>query len=184
MSKRYCFGSASVFILILFFAIPSQAADLTFYVGGINPGSIEYRGEQVSLDGSPVFGFRIGTDFVPSFGIEHTVAFSSDFLFPENVEGVSDSKGFLFNSNLIFSLPTGKVVPYFTAGIGLVHQYGSSDLPVGTDPAFNYGGGVKVHRIKGPLGLRFDVRGYRVGFVTDTLNMLEMSGGIIISTGR
>jgi hypothetical protein len=75
-------------------------------------------------------------------------------------------------------------VPYLTAGIGLVHQYGSSDLPVGTDPAFNYGGGVKVPRIKGPLGLRFDVRGYRVGFVTDTVNMLEMSGGIIISTGR
>ena len=184
MSTRYCFGCVSVFILILSFTVPSQAADVTFYVGGINPGSIEYRGEQVSLDGSPVFGFRIGTDFVPFFGIEHTVAFSSDFLFPRNVEGVSDSKGFLFNSNLLFSLPTGKVVPYLTAGIGLVHQYGSSDLPVGTDPAFNYGGGVKVPRIKGPLGLRFDVRGYRVGFVTDTVNMLEVSGGIIISTGR
>jgi hypothetical protein len=38
--------------------------------------------------------------------------------------------------------------------------------------------------MKGPFGLRFDIRGYRAGFVTDTVNMLEMSGGLMISTGR
>ena len=116
--------------------------------------------------------------------MEHTIAFTSNFLYPRNIEGVTDSKGFLFNSNLILSLPTGKIVPYLTAGIGIVHQYGSSNLPVGTEPAFNYGGGVKVPRIKGPFGFRFDARGYRVGFVTNSVDMLEMSGGIMISIGK
>ena len=140
MRARYCIGLASVFMWFLSSAVPLQAADLTFYVGGIKPGSIEYRNEKVTLDGSPVFGFRISTDFVPSFGMEHTFAFSSDFLFPGNVEDVTDAKGFLYNSDLIFSFPVRLCVPYITAGIGLVHQYGSSDLPVGTEPAFNYGG--------------------------------------------
>jgi hypothetical protein len=84
----------------------------------------------------------------------------------------------------MITLPAVKFEPYLTAGIGLVHQYGSSDLPVGTKPAFNYGGGVKVPCIRGPFGVRFDIRGYRAGFVTDTVNMLEISGGLMISTGR
>jgi hypothetical protein len=184
MIARNCIGIVPVVVLILSFAFQAPAADFTFFIGGLNPGSIDFHDEKVSLDGGPVFGLRVGTNFVPSFGVEHTIAFSSDFLFPGNVEGVAGSKGFLLNSNLLFSLPAGKMVPYVTAGIGLVHQYGSSDLPVGTKPAFNYGGGVKLPHMKGPFGLRFDIRGYRIGFVTNTVNMLEISGGLIISTGK
>lgn len=184
MTSRSCLGIVPVVLLALLFACPSSAADLTFYVGGIHPGSIQVNDREISLDGGPVLGFRLATDFVPHFGMEHTIAFSPDFLFPNGVEGVGDSKGFLFNSNLIVSLPAKKIVPYLTAGIGFVHQYGSSGLPVGTDPAFNYGGGVKLPHMKGPFGLRFDVRGYRLGFVTESVNMFEVSGGLVISTGK
>jgi hypothetical protein len=184
MSARHCIGFISVVVLMLSFFVPSQAADLTFYVGGVKPGSINFHDVRTSLDGSPMFGFRLGTNFVPSFGIEHTIAFSSDFLFPRSVEGVTNAKGFVYNSNLLFSLPSKKIVPYITAGVGLMHQYGSSNLPVGTKLAFNYGGGLKFPRIKGPIGLRFDMRGYSAGVISNNVNMLEMSGGIMISTGK
>lgn len=184
MRARHCIGMISAVVLMLSFAFPLNGADFTFYVGGVDPGSIEVEDEDVSLDGSPVFGFRVGTNFVPYFGMEHTLAFSTDFLFPGNIEGPADSRGIIYNANLMFTLPVKKIEPYLTAGFGLIHQFGSSDLPVGTEPAFNYGGGFKVPRIKGPFGLRFDVRGYRAGFVTNSVNMFEMSGGIMISTGR
>jgi hypothetical protein len=183
MIARYRAGILAAAI-VFFFAARSQAADFTFYIGGVNPGSIEVDNERVPLDGSPVFGFRVGYNFVPFFGMEHTLAYSPDFLFPGNVSGIPDSKGFIYNSNLLISLPTRRIEPYLTAGVGLIHQWGSDGLPVGTKPSFNYGGGIKIPGIKGPIGLRFDIRGYRAGFVTDTVDMVEISGGIVISTGR
>ena len=182
MITRYSVKLVPIVLLMVAFALQARAADFTFYAGGVKPGSIEYRGEEVSLEGGPMFGFRVSTDIVPYFGMEHTFAFSSDFLFPKDVEGPTDAKGIVYNSNLIVGIPMERVEPYVTAGLGLVHQYGSSGLPVGTEPALNYGGGLKFPNLKGPFGLRFDVRGYRVGFVTNSTNMFEMSGGIMIST--
>lgn len=184
MKIRYCAAAALVILAASVFASVSQAADFTFYIGGIKPGSIEKDDQKISLDGSPVFGFRLSTNFVPHFGMEHTLAYSPDFLFPSGAEDVSDAKGFIYNSNLLISVPAGRVEPYLTAGVGLVHQWGSSNLPVGTKPAFNFGGGIKVPDVWGPFGLQFDIRAYRAGFVTGSVNMIEMSGGIVISTGR
>ena len=178
---RTAFCIACVIASALFFAAASPAADLTFFVGGLNPGSLGYKDVKTSLDTSPVFGMRVATNIVPYFGLEHTLAFSSDYLFPHNVSAIKDAKGFVYNSNLIFNIPVGKVVPYLTAGAGLVHQYGDSDMPVGTRFAFNYGGGLKFPRLIGPVGLRFDMRGYRAGTVSNKLNILEITGGVLIS---
>jgi hypothetical protein len=178
-------------ILLLAFipALPSRAADLTAFVGGIKPGKLSANGIRTALDSSPVFGFRLGTNFVPMLGMEHTLAFSSDYLFPHNVSAIKNPKGFVFNSNLIFNLPVGTAVPYVTAGVGLIHQYGNDSLPegtsVGTKFAVNYGGGIKFPRLFGPFGLRFDARGYTAtGVFSNRLNMLEVSGGLLLSFGK
>ena len=167
--------------LVAIFGMPASASDFTFFVGGVKPGSINYHDVKTSLDGSPVYGFRLGTNFVPFLGMEHTVAFSSDYLFPRNVAAIRNAKGFVYSGNLIVNVPAGRVVPYFTAGIGLIHQYGDENLPVGNKFAFNYGGGLKFPRLAGPMGLRFDMRGYRAGNVSNKLNMLEVSGGVMLS---
>jgi hypothetical protein len=57
-------------------------------------------------------------------------------------------------------------------------------MPVGTRFAFNYGGGLKFPRLIGPLGLRFDMRGYRAGIVSNKMNILEVTGGALISFGK
>jgi hypothetical protein len=177
------------FVLCMLFviALPGahlDAADLTFFVGGVKPGSISYNNVRTSLDGSPVWGIRFGTNFVPLFGMEHTLAFSSDYLFPSGISSIKEARGFVYNSNLIFNLPVGKVVPYITAGAGLLHQYGDASLPVGTKFAFNYGGGLKLPRLMGPLGVRVDLRGYRAGTFSNKLNIFEMTGGILLSMGK
>ncbi len=47
-----------------------------------------------------------------------------------------------------------------------------------------YGGGVKLRRLAGPIGLRFEVRGYSIPDVAgQTLNILEATGGITINIG-
>ena len=170
----------------ILFAAPLHAADFTLYVGGVMPGSVQFKGLDTSLDMSPVYGFRVATHFVPFLGLEHTLAFSSDYLFPQNVSQIKDTKGFVYNSNLIVNLPVPfKAVPYLTAGAGLLHQYGDSNVPIGTKFAFNYGGGLKFPHVAGPLGLRLDLRGYRaMGIFSNSLNLFEISGGIMLSTGK
>ena len=173
------------FGLLLFFAAQSQAADITGYVGGVMPGKISWKGITSDLGKSPIFGIRLGVDFLPKLGMEHTLGFSSDYLFPRSLSAVTSAKGFVYNGNLIVNIPVGRTVPYVTAGAGLVHQYGSPDLPVGTKFAYNYGGGLKFPRLWGPIGLRFDVRGYTAtGIASQRLNMFEATGGVLLSFGR
>ncbi len=160
----------------------AQAADFTVFVGGVKPGKLNRSGILTSLDSSPVYGARLSTYFVPAFGLEYTLALSSDYLFPHNTPGVTDTKGFVFSTNLIINIPLKIAIPYLSAGVGLIHQYGSGDPPVGTKFAFNYGGGLKFPKMIGPLGLRFDARGYTAtGVFSSKLNMLEVSGGLFIS---
>lgn len=185
MSGSYRYWILLLLSLLLLGAVHAQAADLTVYVGGVSPGDLNLDGVRTALDGSPILGVRLGTYFVPQFGLEHTLGFSPDYLFPSNSSSVKNSKGVIFNSNLILNLSRGRVVPYATAGIGLIHQYGSDELPLGTSFAVNYGGGLKFARLFGLLGLRFDARGYTAtGFVSHKLTMLEISGGLLISLGR
>jgi hypothetical protein len=160
----------------------ANAVDFTAFVGGAKPGKLNKSGILTSLDGGPIYGFRLGVNFVPLFGMEGTAAFSSDYLFPHNTSSITEAKGFVGSVNLMINIPVHKVVPYVTAGAGLIHQYGSSNLPVGTKLAFNYGGGLKFPKLVGPLGLRFDARGYTaVGVFSKQLNILEVSGGVLIS---
>ena len=160
----------------------ANAADLTLFVGGAKPGKLKKSGILTSLDGGPVFGARLGVNFVPALGVEGTLAFSSDYLFPRSFAEVTDTKGFVGSTNLIVSFPHKHVVPYLTAGAGLIYQYGSGNPPVGARFAVNYGGGLKLRKLVHSLGLRVDARGYTaLGIFSRQLNILEVSGGLLIS---
>jgi hypothetical protein len=176
---------AAVTLSGFFCALPAAAADFTGYVGGIKPGSLTFQGVSTALDSSPVYGFRFKLDFLPYLGHEHSFGFSSGYLVPSSVSAFTNPKGFVYNSNLILGVKIGRAVPFVTAGIGLIHQYGAPALEVGTKFAVNYGGGLNFPRLLGPLGLRFDVRGYTAtGLNSGNLSMLEVTGGILLSFGR
>jgi len=169
------------FACLLLFAPVLRAQDLTIFAGGMMPGKANLHDVPTMLDNGPIFGVRLSTAFAAIVRLEHTLAFSNDFLFPDNEPGVTSAKGLLFNSNLLVNIPAGKAVPYVTAGLGFIHQYGSSNLPVGTKFAVNYGGGLKFLKLLGPAGLRFDARGYTAtGVFSRSVNMFELTAGIIV----
>jgi len=158
----------------------AEAADFTVYAGHVKPGSLTIANVRHSLDGGPVYGFRLSHGFVPFVGLEHTLGFSSGFARLSDAVRSTDVKGFVYNSNLIVNAPVGRTVPYVTAGIGILRQYGA-DETLGTKLAVNYGGGLKFKRLLGPLGLRFDARGYTAsGITSGRLNVFEVTGGILI----
>jgi hypothetical protein len=157
-----------------------RASDVTFYVGGINPGNLQNGSQQIHLDGGAVYGFRLNLPIIPTVGLEQTVAFSSNFLAPAGLPAGQDSDGFIYNANVIVNIPLKTFTPYATAGAGFIWQHGSGDLPVGGQFAVNYGGGVKW-KLFGPTGLRLDVRGYTTTKVYDSsLNMFEASIGFFV----
>ena len=118
-------------------------------------------------------------------GFEQNIGYSPRFAKP----GV---KSFQMDSNFLVQAP-GKVVPYATVGIGFIRTW-SNDLSLdaediaaylfgfGTKFSINYGGGVKVRRLLGPLGFNVDVRGYTVPDVySGTLNIIQTSLGAVIT---
>ncbi len=175
-----------VLLLVVLCGTAAEAADITGFVGYVKPGNLTFQGVKSALDGSPVYGFRLGMDFLPFLGHEHTIGFSSGYLVPTSVSAFTDAKGFVYNSNLVLHAKAKSVVPFVTAGIGLIHQYGAPGLDVGTKFAVNYGGGLKFPKVFGPLGFRADVRGYTATGLagSQSLNMLEVTGGVVLTIGK
>jgi hypothetical protein len=145
------------------------------------------------------FGVRIGHGNV--FGGEHTIAYAPNFV-------EANTKAIFYNSNFLIQAPLPKAKPYATAGMGSIFTFGTDDSgrpsfgKIGTKFALNYGGGIKVLP-SGPVGVRFDIRGYMIPSVkfnvtaptttdplatvqtqSQTLNMLEVGLGLIFSFGR
>ena len=139
------------------------------------------------LRGSALYGARVEFDFHRVIGLEENVGFSprlfnSGFSLPEPS---ADTRGLLYSSNLVLNIPLGRFVPYATGGVGFLKPWGSGFKPFDARFAGNYGGGLKLDRLIGPMGLRFDVRGWSVANVfSRTLNMLEATGSVTFSWGE
>jgi hypothetical protein len=178
--------SALVFVLLsgAFGATQAKAGgQVSLYAGYLNPGELNLDNVQESLElqGTSLYGARFEFDFLKNvLGIEQNISFSprlfSSTLFPEEAEEI---RGLLYSSNLVVNIPVGRFVPYVTGGIGFIKPWGSRIDPFDTTFAGNYGGGVKLNRLAGPVGLRFDVRGWRTGdIVNQSLNIFEASGAV------
>jgi len=154
----------------------SLAADITLFSGVQNPGKLTINNVVRDTKLGGVFGARFSGGQV--IGFEQTLAFSPNFL-------ESSRRAFTTQSNLLIGVPAGHVVPYATAGVGLITTFGAGPITlvdIGTKFTVNYGGGVKFRNLAGPLGVRFDVRGYSVpGVFSQTLNFVEGSVGILFS---
>ena len=184
---------AAAFIVSALFAFQNQAnaaGQVSFFGGYLNPGGLSPANVRSGLDfhGTALYGARLEYDFLKIFGVEQNVAFSPRIfegtIFPNSANG-ADARGFLYSSNFVVNIPMGHLVPFASGGLGLVHPWNIDPNPLGTKFAANYGGGVKLDRLAGPLGLRFDARGWTVpDYFGDTLNILEVSGGVTLSWGK
>jgi hypothetical protein len=175
-------GRFLVVVVFVLLSVPALAQngnrDLTLFAGAQFPGDISLgtAGTGAGLLTDPknvgVFGLRYGRASL--FGHEETFAYTPNFL-------DSNSKSIILSSNLIVQVPTPILRPYATAGLGPMFTWGEGPSDIGTKFFLNYGGGLKV-RPAGPVGFRFDARGYSVfGIQDQTLNMVEVSAGILFA---
>jgi hypothetical protein len=190
-----------LWIFCIFAAAPAFAAgDLTIFGAGVHQGkltlqSVQTTASNFSTSFNPrtfgTFGLRFSHGNV--IGGEHTIAYAPNFL-------SANSKAIIYNSDILIQAPLPKVRPYVTAGLGTVFSWGTENgLPalgnIGTKFALNYGGGIKVFPA-GPVGVRFDIRGYAIPSATfnvplltnplltvksqsQTLNLLEAGIGVV-----
>jgi hypothetical protein len=168
-----------VLVALIVIVPPVEASDVTLFGGVQQPGDITLSTaveEGVNFVRKPanfgVFGIRSSQGTL--IGGEHTFAFAPNFL-------DSDSKALFINSNVIAHAPLPTVRPYLTGGLGAVHSFGDGPGDIGTKFAVNYGGGLKIFLL-GAAGVRLDVRGYTIpGVRSETLNVFEVSLGVVFS---
>ena len=95
----------------------SLAADITLFTGVQNPGKLTINNVVRDTKLGGVFGARFSGGQV--IGFEQTLAYSPNFL-------ESSRRAFTAQSNLHVGIPAGHVVPYATAGVGLITTLGDS----------------------------------------------------------
>ena len=155
-------GCFLVFTCILA-AIPAYAdSDLTIFGAAQHQGKLTLQFAQpvITSNFNPttfgVFGVRFSHGKI--IGGEHTLAYAPNFI-------SSNSKAFIYNSDLLLQAPLPKIRPYGTVGLGWIFTWSKDESgrpalgDIGNKFAINYGGGVKVFPA-GPVGIRFDIRGY------------------------
>jgi hypothetical protein len=170
------------------------AGDATIFTGFQKAGKLTLSNTIPTVTGAITsdtdWGGVVGARFSGGkvIGFEQSIGYSPKFL-------KSDLHAFNTQSNLILNIPVPHITPYATAGIGLVSTWGSSILTFGTKFTVNYGGGIKLNRLAGPIGIRFDLRGYTIPnvlfeeansvcnncLVKQNLNFIEGTVGILFS---
>jgi hypothetical protein len=164
----------------------AAGGQFSLYAGYLNPGDLNFQSVQtgLSLRGTGFYGARVEYDFLKLFGVEENFGFSprlfNSTLFPGQA---SDVRGFLYSTNFVVNIPLSRFVPYATVGLGVVKPWGSPFAPFNATLAGDYGGGVKMNRLAGPVGLRFDVRGWRTADILNQggVNLFESSGAVTFS---
>jgi hypothetical protein len=187
-------------ILLLSITASLSAGEVILYGGAQKPGEIGWS------DASPMeVGSVLKGDFGGTFGIRYSAGRVIGF---EQGIGYSPKfaktgiKAFQTDTNLIIQAP-GNIVPYGTAGIGFFRLWGREDSPVSLGPgqiaasvfrgpylAFNYGGGLKIRRLAGPIGINIDVRNYTPHYLLGSAdvslfvldpNFIQTTAGLVLT---
>lgn len=178
-------------VMILITVNSLQAAEIVLYAGSQKPGKLTFDSAVEIPDSllEGTYGGTFGARFSAGriIGFEENISFSPRF-------AISGVHAFQMDTNLLLQAP-GNVVPYATAGIGFIITWGQ-DYPEDLDPAkiaafafnmgrsfaVNYGGGIKIRRLCGPMGFNIDVRGYTVPSARDgSLQFIQMAVGPVFT---
>ena len=177
--------------LLLSAASSLPAGDAILYRASLETGKLEFSSiadiPENLLEGQSgkTFGIRLSSG--KTYGYEQNISYSPRF-------GRRGVKAFQMDSNVVVQ-SQGRFVPYGSAGLGFIFTWGQSyseelDLEkmaaaafnIGKKFSLNYGGGIKLRRIAGPVGFNFDLRGYTVPSARDgSLHFKQMSFGIVFS---
>ena len=155
--------------------------------------SVEGLGE-IYYDSNYIAGARMALFFSQKVGIEGTVIYNRVTAFLTPQEDTAPEKAnysaLLYQVNIIYDLGELDIVPFITGGIGRIkfQPPSESHFPISqSNTTINLGGGVKYFMSEW-FGFRVDFRTHffrlqdeKGGFSPFMNNLLEISGGIVLS---
>lgn len=176
-TRRLVLSVSAGWIALLLACSPESrldaATDITLF-GAWAPG-----GTLASIDVRDFAGF--GATFERYFAI---IGFENTFTYynrPVDLTGIGDA-GFAYASGLTLNIPFSGNFGYIAAGGGFFRKRGSSSLDQGTSFLSNLGGGVKLRKLAGALGVRLDYRRCRISSVRGrSYGFNQVSGGLMVS---
>lgn len=171
----------AVFVLVaLICCSPLLGSDLSVVVGAAPSGDLKTPELSLDIDSYSLFGVRFEKTFALIIGFENSLLFANNVLNPVGEPG---DNGLYTSSNILFNMPVSeKAVPYLTFGLGILYKFGDSFPDVGSTFHTNWGGGLKLRELAGPVGVRLDYRRYRFhGVEGESVGAHEISGGVLFS---
>jgi len=141
-----------VWLLFVPQAVMAADAELVGFLGGYSSGTSI---EGLDLGNGSLYGLRFGVSFLRFLGTE--IAYT-------HVGGLEDQLQTFqgtahdFSWNFLLEFPINKVVPFATIGVGVLGGTSREAASIQTGISYNVGGGVKLRKLLGALGFRFDVR--------------------------
>ena len=176
-SRRLVLSIGAGWVALLLACSPETrleaATDITLF-GAWAPG-----GTLASIDLRDFGGF--GATFERYFaiiGFENTLTYYNR---PVDITGTGDS-GFAYTSGLTLNIPFSGKFAYVAAGGGFFRKQSSLSVDQGTSFLSNIGGGVKLRKLAGALGVRLDYRRCRISNVRGRgYGFNQISGGLMVS---
>jgi hypothetical protein len=171
--------------ILAFLAVGQVQAqgEFNFFIGGYGPGKSLGA---VDFNNGFLWGFRLGGAFLDFFGTEMSYTRLQSL---DANTGFDSGSANVFDGNAYLQLPASNISPFATFGVGVTSGSTSGPVEINTSFTWNVGGGVKVRKVAGPLGLRFDVRYHQAinGLKLTTteqeanFSFTEFSGGLMFS---
>ena len=176
-TRRLALSVSAGWVALLLVCSPGSwldaATDLTLF-GAWAPG-----GTLASTKLKDFAGF--GATFEKYFAI---VGFENTFTYytrPVDITGSGDA-GLALTSGLTLNIPFYGKFGYVAAGAGFFRKQSSLSLDQGTRFLSNIGGGVKLRKLAGALGLRLDYRRCRISNIRgQAYGFNQISGGLMVS---
>ncbi len=111
-------------------------------------------------------------------GFENTLTYYNR---PADITGTGDS-GFGISSGLTLNIPFSGKFGYIAAGGGIFRKLSSFSPDQGASFMSNIGGGVKLRKLAGALGVRLDYRRCRISNIRGrAYGFNQISGGLMVS---
>ena len=167
-------------VLVLVFAVCStRASELSLVGGRASSENLLADGQSIKLRDYSLFGARFEKDFLFILGFENSLLFGRRLLTPIDSEG---NDGLYYNASFVLNFSSASVAPNVAFGIGFLYRFGGTFPKSGFSFLTNFGGGLKLRELLGPMGLRLDYRRLKFyGIQGSSVATNEFSGGAVFA---
>ena len=156
-----------------------RASELSLVAGRAVPGDLQTASQRLNLRDYSLFGARFEKDFLFILGFENSLLYGRDLLALENAKG---SDGLYYNASFVLNFSSASVAPNVAFGIGFLYRFGDTLPKSGFSFLTDFGGGLKLRELLGPLGLRIDYRRVKFyGIQGSSVGVNEFSGGALFA---